>query len=260
MLPYMGEKIMRHTHFLSSLLAASLLAASPAMAAEPDAAVATAVADEGRLADNRKLDAARQPAVVLDFAQVKRGSTVADLLAGNGYFSEMLADLVGADGTVVPLNTPGFHDAAVWAGLQKSHANLKPKVSEIAAMDFAPGSLDMMFTHLVYHDMYWESEKFKYPRIDVDPLVAGWFRALRPGGTVVIVDHVGPAGDTRAIVEKMHRIDPATVRADMERAGFVFDAASDALHVASDDHSLNVFDPAIRGKTDRFMMRFRKPV
>jgi len=251
---------MRKYRLLTPIFGAAMLVALPAAAAAPDKAVAAAVADKQRLVDNRKQDEGRQPASVLEFTQVKRGATVADLLAGNGYYSEMLADLVGPKGSVIPMNSPGFHKAETWAALLKAHPNMAPMVRPVNQMTLAPKSVDMIFTHLVYHDLYWESEKFKFPRVDVDAMLANWFSAVRPGGTVIVVDHVGPAGDTREVVEKLHRIDPAKVRADMERAGFVFDGDSDALRIKEDDHSKNVFDPAIRGKTDRFMMRFRKPV
>jgi predicted methyltransferase len=90
-------------------------------------------------------------------------------------------------------------------------------------------------------------------------LQALW-RAVRPGGTVALVDRAAvPGGETRAVVEKLHRIDPAVVRADFERAGFVLEAQSDLLRVPQDDRSTNVVDPSIRGRTDRFVHRFRKP-
>ena len=82
---------------------------------------------------------------------------------------------------------------------------------------------------------------------------------MKPGGIVAIVDHVGPAGDTRALVEKLHRIDPATVKADMAAAGFVLEAESDMFANPEDDVNKLVFDPSVRGKTNRFVMRFRKP-
>jgi predicted methyltransferase len=97
------------------------------------------------------------------------------------------------------------------------------------------------------------------PRTDPNQVLATLFAAMKPGGTVAVVDHVGPSGDTRAIVEKLHRIDPETVKADFQRAGFVLDGESNLLRVASDDHTKNVFDPAVRGKTDRFAFRFKKP-
>jgi predicted methyltransferase len=86
------------------------------------------------------------------------------------------------------------------------------------------------------------------------------FQATRPGGTLAVIDHVAnPGGDTRAVVEALHRIDPAVIRADFERAGFVFDGETDLLRNPQDDHSKNVFDPSIRGNTDRVVYRFRRP-
>ncbi len=249
---------MHKIRLMMPLVAVALLAA-PIHAAAPKSTVAAAVADTSRQADNRKLDEGRHPAEVLAFAQVKPGSTVVDFMAGGGYYTEMLSRLVGPKGNVLPMNPAGFHKAEVWDAIQKSHANVTPLIAPVNSMSLAPRSVDLIFTHLVYHDLYWESEKFNFARVDVDAMVANWFRALRPGGTVVIVDHVGPGGDTRALVDKLHRIDPAKVRADMERAGFVLDGEADSLRMKDDDHSKNVFDPAIRGKTDRFMMRFRKP-
>ncbi|GAO79709.1 MULTISPECIES: class I SAM-dependent methyltransferase [unclassified Sphingopyxis] len=250
---------MRNYRLLTPLVGAAMLVAVPVVAAAPDKAVAAAVADKSRLAENRKLDDGRHPADVLAFAQVKRGSTVADLLAGNGYYSEMLADLVGPKGTVIPMNPSGFHEPETWATITKAYPNIAPMVRPVNTIVLAPKSVDMIFTHLAYHDLYWQSEKFKFPRVEVDAMLVNWFSAVRPGGSIIVVDHVGPAGDTRELVEKLHRIDPAKVRADMERAGFVFDGDSGALRITADDHSKNVFDPAIRGKTDRFMMRFKKP-
>ena len=250
---------MRNYRLLTPLVGAAMLVAVPVAAAAPDKAVAAAVADKSRLAENRKLDDGRHPADVLAFAQVKRGSTVADLLAGNGYYSEMLADLVGPKGTVIPMNPSGFHEPETWATITKAYPNIAPMVRPVNTIVLAPKSVDMIFTHLAYHDLYWQSEKFKFPRVEVDAMLVNWFSAVRPGGSIIVVDHVGPAGDTRELVEKLHRIDPAKVRADMERAGFVFDGDSGALRITADDHSKNVFDPAIRGKTDRFMMRFKKP-
>lgn len=242
------------------LFAAGLLslAAAPAAYAKP-ADFAAVVADSKRSADNRKQDEGRKPAAMLDFAQVKKGQVIADFMAGGGYYTELLARAVGAKGSVLPMNPPGFHDPKKWTPLLAAHANVAPLVRPVHEMTLAPRSVDMIFTHLVFHDLYWESEQYKFKRLDVDAVLKQWYAALRPGGTVIIIDHVGPAGDTRATVEKLHRIDPADARAAMARAGFVLDGESDALRMPGDDVTVNVFDPKIRGKTDRFVMRFRKP-
>lgn len=242
------------------LLVASLLAlaAAPSAFAKP-ADYAAVVADSKRSADNRQQDEGRKPAAILDFAQVKRGQTIADFMAGGGYYTEMLARAVGPQGSVLPMNPPGFHDPKQWEPLLKARGNVTPLIRPVHEMRLAPRSVDMIFTHLVFHDLWWESERFKFQRVDTDAMLANWFAAVRPGGSVIIIDHAGPAGDIRATVDKLHRISPADARAAMERAGFVFDGESDALRMPSDDLAVSVFDEKIRGKTDRFVLRFRKP-
>jgi predicted methyltransferase len=114
--------------------------------------------------------------------------------------------------------------------------------------------------HLNYHDTYWESAKYNFPRMEPAAFLRTVFQAMKPGGTIAVIDHAANAGgDTRDVVEKLHRIDPAVVRRDFEAAGFVLDGQSNLLANPADDHSKQVFDPSIRGKTDRFVYRFRKP-
>ena len=237
--------------------AVALLAAAPLAAAPGD--YAKVVADNSRVEANRKLDEARTPALVLDFAGYERGDVVVDFMAGGGYYTELIGRVVGPQGRVYALEPSSFYDAKVWDKLTAGNRNVATLVSPVAAMQLAPNSVDSVFGHLVYHDLYWESDKYKFARVEPAAVVANWFSALKPGGTVVIVDHVGPAGDTRALVEKLHRIDPAQVKADMAAAGFELVAESDVLHRSDDPHTAGVFDPSVRGKTDRFMMKFRKP-
>jgi len=236
---------------------AAMLAAAP-LAAKPQD-YTYAVADKARSEANRKLDDSRLPAQVLDFAGVSKGQSIGDLMAGGGYFTELFARVVGPKGTVYALEPASFHDAKVWQAIGAKRPNVRLLVKPVAEMQLAPSSLDLLFTNLNYHDLYWESEKYKYPRLDVPMVLADWFRAVKPGGHVVNIDHTGPAGDPRAMAEKLHRIDPAQVKADMAAAGFVLVAESEMLHRSDDDHSKNVFDPAIRGKTDRFVLKFRRP-
>lgn len=248
----------KHFGALAAVLCA--ITASPgatALAAPAD--YSAAVADSSRSEANRKLDDGRMPAQVLDFAGFKRGATIADYQAGGGYYSELLADVVGAKGRVYALEQSNFYKPEAWAALTKAHPNVVPIVAPASALVLAPGSVDAIFAHLVYHDLYWTSEKYQHPQMDVPAVLKGWFAAVKPGGTVVIIDHVGPAGDPREVVEKLHRIDPARVKRDMAAAGFVLEAESDVLHRNDDDHTKNVFDPSVRGKTDRFMLKFRRP-
>ncbi len=209
------------------------------------------------------LDAGRKPADVLAQSLIRPGARVMDVMAGQGYYTELLARHVGAKGRVIAIEPVNYMEdaktAAAWADLQKRNRNVELVVGAPgeAAM---PEKLDAAFFHLTYHDLYWQSEKFKYPRTDVDAYNARLFAALKPGGVVLIIDHYGvPGMDSRAQADKTHRIDAAVVKADMARAGFRFAGSVPILELAGDDPKMLVFDPALRGKTNRFYYRFVKP-
>jgi predicted methyltransferase len=240
----------------TALLPLALVAAP--LAAKPTD-YARAVADPARSEADRKLDASRQPAEVLDFAGVAKGQAIADFMAGNGYFTGLMAAAVGPKGTVYAMDPPSFHDPKAWEKGPNARANIRILLAPVQAMKLAPASIDTMFAHLSYHDLYWESEKYKFPRIDVPAVLADWYRAVKPGGHVIVIDHWGPAGDPREVTDKLHRIDPDRVKADMAAAGFVLESESPMLRRSEDDRSKLVFDPAVRGKTDRFALKFRRP-
>jgi predicted methyltransferase len=245
------------------LLAAALtlpLAAAQAVPAD----VAAAVAAPGRPEAAVALDEVRRPAEVLTWLGLERGDRVLDYFTGNGYYAEIMARAVGPTGSVTGWNSPGFgrnpQVRAALDGIRQRSPNTAFYFTPTTALSFAPDSYDFILLHLVYHDAYWESERFGLPRIDPNTVTAALFRAVKPGGTVAVIDHVAaPGRETRAEVEATHRIDPATVRADFERAGFEFVAESDMLRNPADDRSKSVFDPSIRGRTDRFVYRFRRP-
>jgi len=240
-------------------LSAPLLA-RPAIHAAKPMPVATWLADPLRSDDMRKLDENRKPADVLAFAGVKPGQTVLDFFAGGGYYSFLLSRAVGPKGIVFAANPPGENDPKAWAPFEGKVPQMHVMVAEIPQMQFAPRSLDLIFTNLNYHDLYWESEKYHFPRQDVPKVLAAWFTEVKPGGHVVIIDHAAnPGGDPREVADKLHRIDPERVKADMAAAGFVLEAESSVLRRSEDDHSKLVFDPSVRGKTDRFMLKFRRP-
>lgn len=239
-----------------SFALALLVSAAPVLAKPSD--FAEAVADSARNDNNRALDESRKPAEVLDFAGIKRGQVVADFMAGGGYYSELIARSVGPQGTVYAMDPPSFYDAKSWEQTTARYRNIRLLVAQVAAMQLAPASIDTMFAHLTYHDLYWQSDKYRFPRNDVPAVLADWFRAVKPGGTVIVIDHVGPSGDPRDVVERLHRIDPERVKADMTATGFVLEAESTLLQRNEDDLSKGVFDPAVRGKTSRFMLKFRR--
>ena len=240
------------------------LAAQSARQPLGEAELRAAVAAPGRPADQIALDEVRRPAELLRFMGLRRGDRVLDYFTGTGYYAEIMARAVGPQGLVVGWNGEGFmrneRVRTALAALRERSPNTYFYGTPMTALSFAPESFDFVMLHLVYHDAYWESARFGLPRIDPNSAVQAIWNATRPGGIVAVIDHIAdPGGDTRAVVEATHRIDPATVRADFERAGFVLEAQSDMLRNSADDHSRNVFDESIRGRTDRVVYRFRKP-
>lgn len=245
--------------------AAALLAlggVAPAMAAEAD--FAAAVATDGRAESDVALDASRKPAEVLAFLGLEPGDVALDIFSGGGYYSQIMGRAVGPDGEVIAQNPPPFvrSERAMrkWRDVMLTTPNvlLLPQSFD----DFAPGEnrFDFALLHLVYHDLYWESERFRVPRVVPAAVLAKLFAAMKPGGVVGVIDHKAAAGgDTRAVVEALHRIDEDVVKADFAAAGFVLDGESDLLADPADDLTKNVFDESIRGETDRFVLRFRKP-
>ena len=256
---------------LSVMLGAAAMALAVAMPAATGYAksgktadVAAAVAAPGRPADQIKLDEGRQPAKVLAFEGLKSGDQVADIMAGEGYYTEVMARAVGPKGHVTAYNPTQFSagdekEAAAWAALKARQPNASLTLYPFESFSAPANAFNFVMIHLDYHDLYWESAKFKIARTEPAAFLKTLYASMKPGGTVAVIDHVGPAGDTRAIVDKMHRIDPDVVKADFKAAGFVLDGTSDMLRNPADDHTLGVFNPAIRGKTDRFVFRFKKP-
>ena len=222
--------------------------------------VASAVNDPARHED-QALDARRKVALIMTFAEVKPGQKVLELIPGSGYFTRVFSALVGPQGHVYTVwpNEAAKYSAesfAKWTALaaQPHYANIS-LLKQPAAELSAPEPVDLVFTSQNYHD---------YPDPfmgSVDPLVLNRqaFAALKPGGLFVVIDHVAPAGSGMADTNTLHRIDPAIVKQQVETAGFVFDGESNALRNSADPHTAKVFDKSIRGHTDQFIYRFRKP-
>jgi predicted methyltransferase len=248
--------------FLIGLSAAvAIAAASPAWAGPAN--VAAAVASTSRSADNVKLDESRKPADVLQFFGLQEGMAVVDMFGGNRYWAEIIAPTVGPYGSVVVWQPTQFMNdkrRAEFAEFAARQPNVALISSPFERPSLGTSRYDFLIMNLDYHDTYWQSEERKIACMEPDQWLKSLYAAMKPGAVVGIIDHVAsPNSDTRATVEKFHRIDPAIVKADFQRAGFLFEAESDILRNPADDHTLGVFDPAIRGKTDRFVFRFRKP-
>ena len=245
----------------SRLLAAALsalmvAAASPALAqSAPSALVQSAVADTLRPADEVARDPLRHPAEMLAFAQVQPGQRVADIRPGAGYFTRLFSRVVGEGGHVyafVPNKTAERENPRADA-LVAAYPNVSRVNGDLDAMAFDQ-PLDMVFMSQEYHD-------FHIPGFDTDVarMNAAVFAALKPGGRYVVIDHQAAPGTGISAVQTLHRIEGDYLKREVEAAGFVFEGESTVVANPADDHSLNVFDEKIRGRTDQFVYRFRKP-
>ena len=242
--------------------AVALAACNPA--AEPDQPsakvdYAAALVDDTRPAAERDRDAARKPAELLEFAQIERGEKVGDYIMGGGYWTRILSNLVGPQGKVYAFQPEEFigfrpdyateQDAAV-AG----RANVVPLRGPIAAPPF-PEPLDTIITVQNLHDLFIE----QIPAGTGPKAIAALYAALKPGGTLVVVDHSAADGSGTSTTSALHRIDRQAAIDALKAAGFVLEAQSDLYAAPADPRTANVFDPAIRGKTDQFTLRLRKP-
>ena len=245
-------------------LAALALALGAAPAFAEPANVAAAVANSSARSEaNRKLDESRKPAELLSFLGLERGDHVIDMFGLNRYWAEIIAPAIGAEGRLIVWQPTQFMNdqrKAEFDAFAARAGNAALISTPFEAPRIGTNAYDFMIMNLDYHDVYWQSDERKIARMEPDAWLKTLYAAMKPGAVVGIVDHVAnPGGDTREVVEKLHRIDPAVVRADFERAGFKLEAESPLLRNPADDRSLLVFDDKIRGRTDRFVFKFRKP-
>jgi len=250
---------MRIIALLCRLCALCLVTVSAAAA--PDV-IRGALDDPHRPAAQRELDAARRPAEVLAFAGMKPGDVIADYMAGNAYFTRIFSRVVGEHGRVyefVPAEqlercAPDETAGSLAVKSDPHYSNVRLLVADGAAFR-APEPLDAIWLVQGYHDLH---VAFMAPT-DVGAVNRALYAALKPGGTLLVIDHAAAAGAGPADIERLHRIDPAQLRAELEAAGFTLEAESPLLRNQQDARTLPVFDPAIRHHTDQVMFRFRKP-
>lgn len=251
------------TALLSVLITLALpVAASAASspAASPSATIIAALNDPARAADAAN-DARRKAADILAFTGIQPGNHVLDLIPGGGYFSRAFSTVVGPQGHVYAVfpeayekMEPGFADKLREVAKQSHYGNIEVLLQPANQLS-VPKPVDVVFTSQNYHDY---PDKFM-GKVDPAVLNKQVFDALRPGGVFVIVDHAAEAGSGMRDTDTLHRIDPAIVKQQVEAAGFVFDGELNVLRNSTDDHTKKVFDKSIRGQTDQFIYRFRKP-
>jgi len=238
-------------------LALVLAAAGAAYAATP--AIDAAVADATRPAADRDRDAERKPAEMLAFAGIKPGMVVVDMMPGSGYFTRLFSNAVGPNGKVVAYvpdeliaKYPKAIDGANTVAAEPNHKNVQ--VVHDPLMAPGPANVaDVIWTSQNYHDLH------NMPGLDLVAFNKVVYGIVRPGGVYIVLDHSAPAGSGTSDTNTLHRIDEATVRQEVEAAGFKFDGESKVLANPADPRTIKVFDPSIRGHTDQFVLRFRKP-
>jgi len=234
---------------------------SAAKAGDVPDAIARAVADPARPEGDRARDADRKPAEVLAFFGIAPGMKVADMMAGTGYYTEILSRIVGKEGHVYAQNSKfvldRFADKPLAERLARPGLENVTRVDRDPADPGLPSGLDAVILVRFYHDFYWQG----VDRAAFDKAV---FEALRPGGVFGVVDHRAEpgSGDRDAKEQRgLHRVDEEMVKKEILAAGFELDGESNALAVPSDQHDWPIFADggARRDKTDRFVLRFRKP-
>ncbi|MHB9880495.1 I78 family peptidase inhibitor [Pacificimonas sp. ICDLI1SI03] len=243
----------------------SVIMAVPALAAPLDQTqVERIVAASDRTDEDRTLDESRQPARALLFMQVEAGDRVLDMFSGGGYYAELLSRAVGQEGRVIAQNPPGpaageeFQEMIAARDFGGRLANVGSMNIDFMNMRLAPSSIDAALFHLTYHDLYFTSAEFGLPTSEPQEVLAELHRGLRPGGTVTVIDHVGAGDEPRADVSATHRIRPEVVKNDFRRAGFTLVAEETWFDNPDDDYDQTVFAEGLRGKTDRFALRFAK--
>ena len=249
---------MHYYKSLAPLLALSFVAAFAQSACAQDEQVTrmrAALASPERAAENKARDEFRKPIETIQFLGIKTGDTAIDLIAAGGWFTEVLSAAVGPTGKVYASNPPFLVQAEAEKALHERLGNVEAVHVPIAEVGLV-GQADAAVTAQNLHDLYngfGGNPGSEQAAVD---FLKAIYAALKPGGVLGVIDHVGIAGQDNAT---MHRILPQQARDALTKAGFTIEAESSMLANPADDHMKAVFDPAIRGHTDQFMIRARKP-
>lgn len=237
----------------------------------PPAYVTDAVADAARPAADKQVDNDRKPVALVTFAGIKPGDNVADVMPGRGYFTRIFSKVVGAKGHVYAVIPESLATKVPPEKLKPIHALVAdPTYSGNTSLAIRPydrldvgAPLDVVWTSQNYHDVYGAVPVFSVSGStgpeQAAKLDAAAFKALKPGGIFIVVDHAAAPGSGGRDASTLHRIDPATVIAQAKAAGFELEGTSDVLSNPQDGHDKSAFAPEMKGHTDKFMLKFRKP-
>ena len=236
---------------------------SPADAASAGFNYESVFSEDDRPADDYEQYKVRKSAQVLAFTGIVPGMTVVDLEAGGGLYTELFSRVAGETGTVYMQNPPAF-DAFLGDAVEKRVDGRLANVTKVKApfddLSVVPdASADLVTWMLGPHEL-WFTPDGADPGVLGDPeaAFAEIARVTKPGGSFIVLDHMAPAGSPATTGGETHRIDKAILIAMAEANGFTLTDESDILANAEDDGSMNVFDPAIRRKTNRFLLKFTK--
>lgn len=224
---------------------------------------AAAVKHTGRTAEDQKRDALDHPEQILRLAAIKPGMQVADFMASDGYYSELLSYIVGPQGHVLLINNPSFDRWAnnAWQGRLADNRlpNVEHQTVDLNRLALADGSLDALLAVKVYHDLYWVDTKGDgWPKVDTPAVLDKLVKSLKPNGILVIVDHSSRPGAGTSVASSLHRIDEQYALHDFESRGMKLVAKSDLLRRPDDPRTQVSYKEPILGKTDRFVLVFRK--
>ena len=251
------------TKFCGALLVAALVASPLASASD---IYDSAVHHVGRSEADLERDKLEHPAEVLRLAGIKPGMQVADVLAYNGYYSELLSYVVGPKGHVLMLNNAAYDEYSEggWKKrLESNHSlkNIEHRTVDLEHLDLPDQSVDALVLVKVYHDFYWvdTSPKAIWPKMDPQAVLNQLARVLKPGGIVLLEDHSAKPGTGSADASSLHRIDEEYTVKDWEKHGFKLVTRSDLLRRPDDKRELVSYTHPGLGKTDRFLLIFKKP-
>ncbi len=228
---------------------------------QPDA-IDTALNLSARTDADRQRDQGSKPAEVLGLLDLMPGQTVMDIFAGGGYYSEIMANIVGAEGKVLLHNNQAYRDFIKDELSERKQRLALPQLEyydrEVDDFGLSDNSLDAAMIIMSYHDLYYADPENGWAAIDSQDFLGQVGNALKPGGRFLIVDHAAAAGSGKTHAQTLHRIEESFAVQDIENNGFKLIGSSDALRNSEDDKTIIVFDDAIRGKTDRFILLFEK--